>query len=200
MQSFREHIEANPALNNLVSSLGDIVSRFSTSTFLQLAESEAWASFKALPGAHDVLIPSRSEFTQTFVVGEGKTLFWEFVVQDYDVGMMVKLRSQGDGGGLEEDLLDMKKYECGALNKGSIFAGDFQKIFVFVLSNKYSMMRGKNVLYRVTVVDAEGGKAEVKAEEEKAAEEKAVEEAGEAKEEEKGGGEEEEVGAEAVKE
>jgi hypothetical protein len=69
--------------------------------------------------------------------------------------MLIKLRTQSDGGATEEDLLDMQKYAAGALHKGSIYAGDFEKVFVFVLVNDYSVIRSKGVLYRVTVVDTE---------------------------------------------
>ena len=153
--SWKEHIETT-AVNPLLSSLGQIAARAQAVSFLQGRQpSEQFKEFASQDMCHSVTLPRREKFTQTFVVEAGMTLFYEFAVEDMDIGMKVMLRSQVDGGSKEEELVDFKKYASNQVHKGSINAGDFEKVFVFMFDNGYSLVRSKTVGYRFTVLDPE---------------------------------------------
>ena len=156
----------------IITSLGNLRSTFASNLFAgaagisigslpppssSVASSDAYQTFKCQSLVHEVSVSAREEWRQVFVVSPRRLLFYEFVVKDLDVAMAVFLRTQGDGGAVEETLVPERRYKSGAIHKGSIEAGESEKVFVFVINNKYSLMRPKTVLYRLSVVNPMGG-------------------------------------------
>jgi len=107
VESWKSHIETT-AVNPLLSSIGSIAARAQTISFLKGTVNEQFKEFTAQESCHTISLPRREKFTQTFVVDAGMTLFYEFAVQDMDVGMKIMLRSQIDGGSKEEEVRDKK--------------------------------------------------------------------------------------------
>ena len=116
-------------------------------------QNDAYKAFRAQTGVNECRVAAREELRQTFVVVEKRLLFYEVVVAENDIMLAIFLRTQGEGGAIEEKIVEEKRYASGAIHKGSIEAGDGLKVFVFVISNIYSRLRPKTVLYRLSVVD-----------------------------------------------
>jgi len=137
-----------------------------------MAERETYSEFLHMESTEEIVIPPRKEYTQIIMVpankkvsGEMATYYmatstnplaqisYTFVIKDLDISFGVRLRSMGEDGAVEEDILDFQKFESKSSHEGSIMAGDFDKLFVLCFDNKSSFMASKTILFNVELKD-----------------------------------------------
>jgi len=151
-EEVKEFVDDNVIIP-LSSSIGTILSRFKVSPFKLLADREQYNEFLQTEGTQEIVIPARQEFTQVIMVPEGMKIVYQFMIKDLDLSFGVRLRSMGDEGAVEEDIIEFKKFASNANHEGAIFAGDFSKQFVLCFDNKYSYLASKTILFNVKTME-----------------------------------------------
>ena len=56
-------------------------------------------------------MPPRSECRAPFVVPKGSAAIWQVRVKNFDLGFGVRLRRQGLGGAVEDNIVTMRRYK-----------------------------------------------------------------------------------------
>ncbi|GMI07209.1 hypothetical protein TrLO_g11053 [Triparma laevis f. longispina] len=163
-----EHVRDNENVEKVLTTLGEVAVRAG----IKGGPNASYDEFKAKPGVEEFELSRGEEKSVTYVVKPGQTLFYEFAVQNYDVGFSLSLRTQGDGGSSESDIISFERFQSGKVERGSVGCGDLEKVFTVKFGNGYGW-RGKSVSFRVSVVDEK--KDEEGGEEEKVLEEKVQE-------------------------
>ena len=89
-----------------------------------------------------------------FVVPPGGAIDWIFFVDGFDVGVSVKIRTMGDGGSTEADLIPFKSYTGDSWGAGSWDGrqGVDAAVVTFRFDNTHSRLRSKKVFVKVDVV------------------------------------------------
>eukprot|EP01041_Mallomonas_annulata_P000355 gene355-646_t len=103
------------------------------------------------PGTVEIDVPPRSMCRAPFLVPKGSALIWQVRVRTLDLGFAVRLRRQGLGGAVEDDIVPMKRYKAGEAIIGGRAATDYTRHIVFVFDNTYSTLRPKKCAHKVQV-------------------------------------------------
>eukprot|EP01041_Mallomonas_annulata_P000356 gene356-649_t len=103
------------------------------------------------PGTVKIDVPPRSMCRAPFLVTKRSALIWQVRVRILDLGFAVRLRRQGLGGAVEDDIVPMKRYKAGEAIIGGRAATDYTRHIVFVFDNTYSTLRPKKCAHKVQV-------------------------------------------------
>lgn len=99
----------------------------------------------------EIDVPARSTCRAPFLVPKGSAIIWTVRVRLLDLGFAVRLRRQGLGGAVEDDIVPMQRILAGETVTGGRAAVDYPRHIVFVFDNAYSKLRAKKCAHRVQV-------------------------------------------------
>eukprot|EP00519_Triparma_laevis_P010342 CAMPEP_0182498600 /NCGR_PEP_ID=MMETSP1321-20130603/6753_1 /TAXON_ID=91990 /ORGANISM="Bolidomonas sp., Strain RCC1657" /LENGTH=497 /DNA_ID=CAMNT_0024702683 /DNA_START=143 /DNA_END=1636 /DNA_ORIENTATION=+ len=143
-----EHVQSNEKVSKVMTTLGEVAVRAGVVG----GPNASYDEFRAKPGVEEFELSRGEEKSVLYVVKPGQTLFYEFAVMNHDVGFSLSLRTQGDGGASESDIIPFARFNSGVVERGSVGCGDLEKVFTVKFGNGYGW-RGKCVAFRVSVVD-----------------------------------------------
>ncbi|ETV98155.1 hypothetical protein, variant [Aphanomyces invadans] len=103
-------------------------------------------------GATEADIRPRDVLTVPFRMNANDTLCWEFCVAQYDVDFLVKFRTQGDGGAVEQSVegWDKARFVHGQVEAAS-WTAPSAGVAVLCWDNSFSWTRGKTLCYKASV-------------------------------------------------
>jgi len=113
--------------------------------------SEEYLAMLKEPSTVEIDIAARSVCRAPFLIPKGNAVIWAVRIKLLDLGFAVRLRRQGLGGAVEDDIVPMKRYNAGEVITGGRAAVDYARHVVFVFDNTYSTLRAKKCAHRVQV-------------------------------------------------
>jgi hypothetical protein len=89
----------------------------------------------------------------TWHVNVGDTIRWKFAIKSFDIGFRVILRTMGEGGALEEVVVDPIKVAEDSFAEGTWTVEETGTV-VILWDNTDSILRSKEIAYKAEVVRA----------------------------------------------